>query len=143
MPRGGGSSRMAWRDTGGRVISDWTEGEFEILCRFMAAPVSVGRLRYKNVQDALTGMLEGRPVVGLHGAFWKDLSCDEFVAHKVQFGGGEVAVVRPHDGANSALVLALKGEGPFENFRMPLERTPATGRIIGQIEAWIDDGCPG
>ena len=87
--------------------------------------------------------------IGAHGAFWRDVSRDEFVAMTVR--GKTLLVVG--DGANSNLVRALKGEAPFgrdlpdpppgaTTRRMPAGRPPAPAESIAAIEQWINDGCP-
>ncbi|QEG30620.1 Oxygen-dependent dichlorochromopyrrolate synthase [Gemmata obscuriglobus] len=77
-----------------------------------------------------------------HRAFWRGLTRDQFVAHKV-LGHSLVAV---GNGAGSALVKALKGEPPFDGSefpRMPVGSPPVPGDRIARIEKWIDAGCPG
>jgi hypothetical protein len=87
--------------------------------------------------------------IGVHGAFWRDVTRDEFVDLKVR--GRQLLVVG--DGAHSNLVLALKGEAPFgadlpdapEDAilpRMPAGFDPVPPEAISDIESWIDDGCP-
>jgi hypothetical protein len=57
------------------------------------------------------------------------------------------------DGANSNLVLSLKGEAPFGSDlddppagavtpRMPAYLDPLSAEEISDIEQWIDQGCP-
>ena len=93
----------------------------------------------------------GAPDVGIaaHGAFWRGLKRDEFIAIKV-FNYDLVVV---GDGASSNLVKALKGQAPFgKNLpnppaaatmpRMPFGFDPVSADNTGFIEQWISDGCP-
>ena len=65
---------------------------------------------FQRVTEILDEAIGGPDVgIGLHGAFWRGLTRDEFVAKKV-FGK---ALVILGDGAHSNLVSALKGQAPF------------------------------
>ena len=84
---------------------------------------------------------------GAHGAFWRGLTRDQFVAHSVF--GQQLLIL--NDGANSNLVKALKGEPPFGSDigstgalfrRMPAGRPPVSSVDIQFIEDWIDNGAP-
>jgi photosystem II stability/assembly factor-like uncharacterized protein len=79
--------------------------------------------------------IEGNDI-GAHGAFWRGLSRDDFVAYKVF---GFVDLVSVGDGSGSNLVKALRGEG-FQ--QMPRGFPPLPAERIAFIEAWIDDGAP-
>ena len=137
-------SPMCWRDDNGDKLSSWTAREFEILERFIDRPEESTEpsTTYDDVCRILSAAVEGEPVMALHGAFWTRLRREQFIEHKVIFAGGEIPVVRLGDGANSALVLALRGTGPFTGFRMPLQRPKVSDSNIARIEKWIDDGCP-
>ena len=87
--------------------------------------------------------------IGVHRAFWRGLTRDQFVAKKVF----DLPLVTVSDGRHSNLVKALRGESPFgidlptppadaEFSRMPagLEAVPEPD--IAFIQQWIDDGCP-
>jgi hypothetical protein len=85
-----------------------------------------------------------------HGPFWRGVTRDRFVEMKV--GGRKL--ITPGDGANSNLVLSLKGEAPFGSDldappagavvpRMPAYLDPMPAASIAEIERWIDEGCPG
>jgi photosystem II stability/assembly factor-like uncharacterized protein len=98
------------------------------------------------LDDAVGGPNAG---VARHGAFWRNLTRDQFVAKKVM--AKQLVVLG--DGAASHLVRALKGEVPFgsdlpgapeeaEIKRMPAGRPPVPADRIAVIEKWIDDGCP-
>jgi photosystem II stability/assembly factor-like uncharacterized protein len=87
--------------------------------------------------------------IGAHGAFWRGLTRDQFVAKRV-FGKDLVVIGQ---GAASNLVKALKGEPPFNQNppdpppgaqfpRMPAGLDPVPAEDIAVIERWIDDGCP-
>ncbi len=135
-----GESRMCWRDQNGKVLSDWTEREYEILQRSLNQnPASFG---YNDVCRILTQAVEGPEVKALHGDFWKRLAHKDFLVHKVMFAGGEIPIIRRFDGANSAIIQALRGTGPFKKFQMPFMRGRIPDVAIRQIEQWIDDGCP-
>ncbi|MCA9067544.1 MAG: hypothetical protein KDA84_01385 [Planctomycetaceae bacterium] len=104
--------------------------------------------RFERVVEILDQSVGGSTVpVGFHGAFWRGVSRDEFVAIKI-FGLELLAV---GNGADSNLVKARKGETPFgadagnpnASFnRMPSGLEPIPDPEIAFIEQWIDDGCP-
>jgi photosystem II stability/assembly factor-like uncharacterized protein len=106
--------------------------------------------RYAGVLAILDKAIGGPDVtIGAHGAFWRGLSRDQFVARKV-FGR---QLVDPGKGADSNLVKALKGETPFGSDlpnppdgaifqRMPVDLPAVSSDDISFIQQWIDDGCP-
>lgn len=106
--------------------------------------------RFRTVLQILDDAVGGPTApVSFHGAFWRGISRDEFVAATV-FGNDLVVV---GDGAGSNLVRALKGESPFgadlpvppadaDFNRMPSGRDPVPAESIAVVERWIDDGCP-
>jgi photosystem II stability/assembly factor-like uncharacterized protein len=106
--------------------------------------------RFERVIQILDAAIGGSQVnIGVHGAFWRNASRDQFVAKKVQ--GLDLLVVG--NGASSNLVKALKGEAPFgadldnpppgARFdRMPSGLDPVVPADIAFIQKWIDDGCP-
>ena len=84
-----------------------------------------------------------------HGPFWRDVTRDTFVEMKV--GGRKLVTVG--DGANSNLVLSLRGLAPFGSDlddppagavtpQMPAYLDPVAPEEISDIEQWINDGCP-
>jgi hypothetical protein len=87
--------------------------------------------------------------VASHGPFWRGVPRDRFVEMKV--GGRNLVTLG--DGANSNLVLSLKGEAPFGSDLddppigavtpvMPAYLDPVAAEEISAIEQWINDGCP-
>jgi L-Lysine epsilon oxidase N-terminal/L-lysine epsilon oxidase C-terminal domain len=99
--------------------------------------------RYLKVISILDQAVGGPSAqVGFHGAFWRNRTRDEFVAH-IQFGQQLIVL---NDPASSALVRALKAEDPFDG--SPFGRMPSGGNPpvpadeIAFIEQWIADGCP-
>jgi photosystem II stability/assembly factor-like uncharacterized protein len=106
--------------------------------------------RFERVLQILDDAIGGPNVnIGVHMAFWRGLTRDEFVAKNV-FG---VSLVVLNAGAASGLIKALKGETPFgvdlpdppagaQFSRMPAGLDPVSEEDIAFIEQWIDDGCP-
>jgi hypothetical protein len=107
-------------------------------------------MTFQRVIEILDESIGGPNVgIGVHRAFWRNISRDDFVAKKV-FGK---VLVSLGDGANSNLVLALRGEPPFGSDlpepsegtyfrRMPAGRAPVSAESIAIVEQWINDGCP-
>ncbi len=102
--------------------------------------------RFEVVKEVLDRAV-GHGSVAAHGAFWRSLTREAFVEHRV-FGQQLVEV---GDGSNSNLVKALRGEAPFGSDigtagalfrRMPAGRIPMPESDIAVIAEWIDDGCP-
>jgi hypothetical protein len=103
-------------------------------------------LRYGDVQRLLDESV-GDEEIGAHGAFWRGLTRDEFVAKRV-YGK---ALVRLGEGENSNLLLALRGRSPFGSDvgvpgatipRMPARRAPLSDDDIALIAEWITNNCP-
>jgi hypothetical protein len=106
--------------------------------------------RYDHILAILDQAIGGPAVnIGEHGAFWRDLTRDEFVQKRVI----EIALVAVGNGADSNLVKALKGQSPFGDDltvppagaiypRMPADLAPVADIDIAFIEKWINDGCP-
>lgn len=101
---------------------------------------------YQEIQNLLDRLVGGR-AIGAHGAFWRNLTRDEFVNFRVF--GYPLVVLR--DSSQSNLIKALKGVAPFGSDtgasggifrRMPAGMTEASTEQIDFIAAWIDDGCP-
>src|SRR3984893_7542833 len=87
--------------------------------------------------------------VASHGPFWRDVTRDTFIEMKV---GGRTRVTLG-DGANSTLVLSLKGAAPFGSDlddppagavtpQMPAYLDPVPARSISDIEEWINEAGP-
>jgi len=105
--------------------------------------------RYERVIQILDEAIGGPNVnIGVHGAFWRGLTRDQFVAKKV-FNRDLVVI---GNGSVSNLVKALKGEAPFgadlptpppgaQFSRMPAGLPPVSDANIAFIQTWIDDGC--
>ncbi len=90
--------------------------------------------RFSRIKVFLDESIEGQNI-GAHGPFWRGTSRDEFVNLEVF----NTAVVTIGDGANSALVRALRGDG-FP--QMPRGFNPMPAERIRFIEKWINDGAP-
>jgi hypothetical protein len=98
--------------------------------------------RYERVQQILDESIGGPDAqIGVHGAFWRGKTRNEFVAMLVR--NRQLLVVG--DGASSNLAKALKGEAPFgadvENpppgatlSRMPAGFNPASPEHIAFIQ---------
>ncbi|MBY5560562.1 YCF48-related protein [Rhizobium leguminosarum] len=107
--------------------------------------------RFQRVIEILDGAVGGPGTpVGFHGAFWRNITRDAFVARQV-FG---LQLITVGDGVGSNLVKALKGQAPFgadlpdaspdATFsRMPSGLQSVPPLEIAFIETWINDGCPG
>jgi photosystem II stability/assembly factor-like uncharacterized protein len=106
--------------------------------------------RFQQVREILDAAIGGPDVeIGVHKAFWRGLTREQFVTKKVV--GRPLLVVG--DGAASNLVRSLKGEAPFGAdlevppdgaifSRMPAGMAPVAPESIALIQQWIDDGCP-
>ncbi len=106
--------------------------------------------RYEHLVEILDNSIGGPAVeIGVHRAFWRGLTRDQFVVKRVR--GLDLVVLG--DGANSNLVKALKGEAPFGAdlpapppgalfSRMPAGMSPVSDSDIAFIQQWISDGCP-
>lgn len=103
--------------------------------------------RVVEILDTAVGGEQGS--AGPHGAFWRGIDRDEFVALQI-FG---LSLIELGDGASSNLVKALRGETPFGTDtgnrdpaafynRMPSGGDPVPDAEIDVIEKWIDVGCP-
>lgn len=105
--------------------------------------------RFERVIQILDNAIGGPDAtIGVHGAFWRGLTRDQFVAKIVL----TLQLITVGQGASSNLVKALKGEPPFGNDlpgsppgtrfpRMPARRDPVAAPDIAFIEQWIDEGC--
>jgi hypothetical protein len=107
-------------------------------------------MKFDDVVEILDKAVGGPDAdVASHGAFWRGVTRDQFVEMKV--GGRKLVTLG--DGANSNLVLSLKGEPPFGSDldsppvgammpRMPAHLDPVDTEDIDGVERWINDGCP-
>jgi hypothetical protein len=106
----------------------------------------VGINTFREVVDILDAAVNGpgTEVGPPHHAFWRNTTRDEFVAKKLL--GQPILVLG--DGANSNLILSLKGQPPFgsgpdaEFPRMPVGFDAVPDDSIRSIEQWINNGCP-
>ena len=105
--------------------------------------------RFQQVKEILDNSVGGpnAVVAGPHGAFWRNLSRDQFVAFKIL----GLPIVAVGNGSGSNIVKALRGESPFgldtgiqgASFRrMPAGRPPVPPDQVAFISSWIDAGCP-
>lgn len=114
-----------------------------------AAPVP----GYARVQQILDESVNGESF-GAHGAFWRSISRDEFVAKKI-FGRSLIQslTATTFDTDESNLIKALEGRSPFgKNMspapagaifnRMPDGYPPLPQEKIDEIRRWIAAGCP-
>ena len=87
--------------------------------------------RYERVQQILDESIGGpNAQIGVHGAFWRGKTRDEFIAMQVR--NRQLLIVG--DGAGSNLVKALKGEAPFG---ADLEEPPP-GATLSRMPAGFD-----
>jgi hypothetical protein len=102
--------------------------------------------RYDHVKQILNDAVGG-DFIGAHGAFWRPLNREQFIA-KIVYG---LPIVTLNNGAESNIVKALRGQAPFgsdlgvagaEYPRMPVGYPPVPDDQILFIEQWITDGCP-
>jgi photosystem II stability/assembly factor-like uncharacterized protein len=106
--------------------------------------------RFEQVCGILDAAVGGPGAgVAFHGAFWRDVTRDEFV--ELSIFGRKLLVIG--DAAASNLVRALRGQAPFGDDlpeppagaqlnRMPSGLDPVPEESIAVIESWIADGCP-
>lgn len=101
--------------------------------------------RYPDIQRILDEAIDGQDI-GAHRAFWRQLTRDQFVAHRVFScpiifnDNGTFA------GPQSPLVQILRGsiECPAERERpqMPVGFPPLAPEKVQIISDWIDAQCP-
>ncbi len=107
-------------------------------------------LNYAGVQALLDAAIGGpNQQIGFHGAFWRNLTRDQFVAFQYR----QVFLIKLGDPSNSGLVQALEGSFPFgQDDPIPVpsakfNRMPDGGPYmaaadIGRIRDWIKNMCP-
>jgi hypothetical protein len=112
---------------------------------------------FADVQKFITQVLSQNNELGgaqfaPHKAFWNNLTYDQFVNGSVPgvsdpSTGNPVPILMKGSSAQSNIILALQGSGPF-NPGGSFEQMPANGPPyfspdqINSIAAWIDNGCP-
>lgn len=98
---------------------------------------------FKEVIEILDRSVGGPDApVGAHGASWRGKTRDQFLELSI-FGR---KLIKLGDPENSNLILALKGEAPFDGSsfkRMPSGgRPPVPDQEIELLANWIRQGCP-
>lgn len=123
-----------------------------------AAPVPVLNT-YRDVQNFIQSVLQRNGESGgvnssPHGAFWSNLSYDDFVTGVVPgtsdpVTGSPIPILVKGNSAQSNLILSLQGKGPlFDPATGAFGQMPANGPPmftpdeIKAIADWIDHGCP-
>jgi hypothetical protein len=101
---------------------------------------------YPDIQQILNDAVENENI-GAHGAFWRTLDRDGFVA-RVVFDC-PLIYKDPQSGMfvgkDSNLVKILRGPincGGNEQFQMPVAFLPVPEEKVKTIEDWIDAQCP-
>lgn len=114
---------------------------------------------YADVQQFISNILtqnheSGGVATSPHRAFWNSLSYNDFVNGNVPgvndpTSGQPLPILIKGDSANSNLILALQGKGPFFDpntgafGQMPANGPPMfTDDQVNSIAHWIDAGCP-
>jgi hypothetical protein len=99
-------------------------------------------LRFANVIAILDEAVGGPDVdIGVHGAFWRNVSCREFVALEVL----GLPLINRDSPIESNLLKAITGRAPFDGSeypQMPAWLDPIDAQKAAAIEAWIVNGCP-
>lgn len=101
--------------------------------------------RYPDIQKILDEAVEGQEI-GAHGAFWRELTRDQFVEKKV-FGCPIIFQENgTFNGLRSPLVQILRDpiECPANRERpqMPVGFPPVAPEKVQTISEWIDAQCP-
>src|SRR3954469_17552906 len=127
-----------------RLPESWRHRRQAGVLRWATRSVNKGHAmnRFDKVKQILDALVGGK-AIGAHGAFWRELSIEQFRAKQV-FGWPLVAL---GDGEGSNLVKSLRGLAPFGSDtgvkgatfrRMPVGRPPASDQQIRYIADWID-----
>jgi hypothetical protein len=82
-----------------------------------------------------------RHCVSCHGAAKPRGGLRLDTAAAARKGGKDGPVILPGHGADSPLILSVRGEGATD--RMPLNRPPLSAAEIDRLQAWIDQGAGG
>lgn len=101
---------------------------------------------FHDIQKILDDAVDNEPVGQPHGAFWRNVTCDEFVIKKVL----GCPVIHSENGVfvgpKSLLVTILAGAVTDCNQRarpqMPYGFNPIPLEEIQTISDWIDAQCP-
>jgi hypothetical protein len=95
-------------------------------------------------QNNEMGGVSGAP----HGAFWSNLTYDQFTKGNVPGIDPPVPILVVGDSQNSIIIQALQGTGPLFGPNGQYGQMPANGPPffttdqIKEIEGWIDNKCP-
>ena len=96
-------------------------------------------------QNNQIGAVAGSP----HRAFWSSLTYQQFTTGNVPGVNPPVPILVVGKSAQSNIILALKGSGPFFDpstgtyGQMPANGPPFfTDTQVAEIADWIDAGCP-
>lgn len=108
-------------------------------------PTNGQETRYPDIQQILDEAIDGQDI-GAHRAFWRQLTRDQFVEHRV-FG---CPIIFNDNGTfvgpRSPLVQILRGpiECPVDRERpqMPVGFPPLAAEKVQIISDWIDAQCP-
>jgi hypothetical protein len=102
---------------------------------------------YKDVQDLFNNFIAANQIPiddSPHGAFWNDLTFDQFVKDDVPNVPGVKILVRGKS-AESNLIKILKGPltvGSQQFRRMPGGGPFMSDEMIASLADWIDRNCP-
>jgi hypothetical protein len=108
---------------------------------------------FADVQQLINRVLTQNNEIGgvgnsPHGAFWSNLSYDQFVNGNVPNVNPPVPILVKGNSAGSNIIMSLNGTGPLFNPNGTYGQMPANGPPfftsdqIADIAAWIDAGCP-
>jgi hypothetical protein len=102
---------------------------------------------YKDVQDLFNNFIAANAIAiddAPHGAFWNDLSYEQFVNGNVPNVAG-VKILVSGKSADSNLIKILKGPltvGSQQFRRMPGGGPFMSDEMIASLADWIDRNCP-
>lgn len=103
------------------------------------------QIRYPDIQKILDDAVEGQNI-GAHGAFWRQLTRDQFVVKKVFNCSIIFSENDTFNGPRSPLVQILKApiECPVGRQRpeMPVGFPSVAPEKVQTISDWIDAQCP-
>jgi hypothetical protein len=84
--------------------------------------------------------VRGLPI-GRHGAFWRDISLQEFLELRIPVPPDELELLSVGNGDESNLIRVLRGVHE-EVPQMPRNRPPVPPSRIAFLKEWIDRHCP-